>query len=306
MGCRRRFHRSRWLLALGSVLIAAWVLNVSRPGRQAEGCPEGCATADTRQAGPLRVLSLNVLHGFPRFEHLARRLDLIAAEIGRQDADIVCLQEVPWHWGSAARALARQTGLNHLYLRANGNRWALLFEEGEAILSRFPLRDAAAVELAPQAGFFEHRVALAATAVTPWGEVRVFVSHLTAGNPVANRDQVASLADLVAGDTIRPALVAGDFNAREDTPQIQALDWVDAYRVVHPGEEGPTCCIGDLTAGPGELLEKRIDYLFLIPGAGPAEVVSSRRVFEAPFREGDGWLWASDHVGLMAEIDMEP
>jgi endonuclease/exonuclease/phosphatase family metal-dependent hydrolase len=251
-------------------------------------------------------MSLNVLHGFPRFAHLPRRLDLVAAEIRRQDADIVCLQEVPWHWGSAARTLAQQTGLNYLYLRANGNRWALLFEEGEVILSRFPLQDAAAVELTPRAGFFEHRVALAATAITPWGEVRVFTSHLTTGDPSLNRGQAADLVALVANDAVRPALVAGDFNAREDTPQIQALDWIDTYRTAHPGDEGRTCCIGDLTAGPGEPLEKRIDYLFLVPDAKPAEVVSSRRVFDTPFQEKDGWLWASDHVGLMAEIDLAP
>jgi endonuclease/exonuclease/phosphatase family metal-dependent hydrolase len=251
-------------------------------------------------------MSLNVLHGFPLFAHLPGRLDLVAAEIRRQDPDIVCLQEVPWHLGSAARTLARRTGLNYLYLRANGNRRALLFEEGEVILSRFPLRDAAAVELMPRAGFFEHRVALAATAITPWGEVRVYVSHLTAGDPEINRGQAASLAALVAGDPIRPALVAGDFNAREETPQIQALDWIDAYRTAHPRDEGPTCCIKDLTAGPGEALEKRIDYVFLIPGADGAEVVSGRRVFDEPYRQGDGWLWASDHAGLMAEIDLAP
>jgi len=74
-------------------------------------------------------MSLNVLHGHPRFEHLARRLDLIAAEIRRQDADIVCLQEVPWtrQLGGGAEYLAQRTGLNYLYLRANGNRWAILF-----------------------------------------------------------------------------------------------------------------------------------------------------------------------------------
>ena len=132
----RRPRRWRYLLLVIPLLAVGWVLSASRPGSHAEGCPDGCATAEPRRQGPLRVLSLNVLHDFPRFERLSERLDLIAAEILRQDADVVCLQEVPWHWGSAARALAERTGLNYLYLRANGNRWALLFEEGEALLSR--------------------------------------------------------------------------------------------------------------------------------------------------------------------------
>jgi len=256
-----------------------------------------------------------VLHDFPRFERLSERLDLIAAEIRRQDADVVFLQEVPWHWGSAARTLAEQTGMNYLYLRANGNRWALLFEEGEALLSRYPLRDAVSVELEPRPGPFEHRVVLGATAATPWGDVRVYVTHLTNGDSAINQGQAADLAPFVERSGGGPALVAGDFNATEDEPQIQALGWIDTYRAANPADPGWTCCVDDLSAGPGEPLEERIDYLFLVPAQGsiapagriPAmEVVASQRVLDQPARSGDGWLWASDHVGLLTTLAVEP
>ncbi|MCL7454367.1 MAG: endonuclease/exonuclease/phosphatase family protein [Anaerolineae bacterium] len=299
-------RRYRWLIVLGLVLIAAWVLNVSRPGRRPEGCPTGCATATVRLDGPLRVMSLNMLHGFPRFEHLEQRLDIIAAEIRRQDPDLVLLQEVPWHRGNAAQWLAEQVGLNYLYLRANGNRWALLFEEGEVILSRFPLLDATWAELAPRAGFFEHRVVLGATAVTPWGDLPVFTTHLTHGDAGTNRHQAAALKAFVDGAGNGLALVGGDFNAVEGSPQIQSLRWVDTYRRAHPGEEGFTCCVDDLGAGPAELLEKRIDYLFLVPGSGPAKVVASQRILDQPLEVEPGWLWASDHAGLLTEISLEP
>jgi endonuclease/exonuclease/phosphatase family metal-dependent hydrolase len=117
----------------------------------------------------LRVLALNVLHGFPRFERLDPRLAMIADEIRRQEVDLACLQEVPWtlRQESAAEYLARETGMNYLYLWANGNRWAILSEEGAAILSRYPLRDVTFQELRPRAALFEHRVLLKATAVTP-------------------------------------------------------------------------------------------------------------------------------------------
>jgi len=271
-----------------------------------------------------RVMSLNVLHGFPRFQHLSERLDRIAEEIRAQEADIVCLQEVPWtpHLGNGARYLAERTGLNYQYLRANGNRWAILFEEGEAILSRYPLRDATFIELEPRAGFFEHRVVLEATAVTPWGNVRFFVTHLTAcpeqsrrnGAPEVNRAQAASLMAFVAAPDGEPAIVAGDFNATEDTVQVQALTrrWVDTYRAAHPNDndndnnEGHTCCADEPSAGPAETLEKRIDYVFLVPGmARSAGVVSSQRVLDRPFRTPDGWLWASDHAGLLTVIQLE-
>jgi len=297
-------------LLLGGLLLTVWVLSASRPGSRAEGCPAGCSTAGQRTDGPLRVMSLNVLHGFPRFEHLSRRLDLIAAEIRRQDADIVCLQEVPWtlRLGSGAKYLASRTGFNYLTLRANGNRRAILFEEGEVILSRYPLRDSAVVELRPAPGLFEHRVALHATAVTPWGDLRIFATHLTAGNPGLNLGQAAALQSFVAATGGGPAIVAGDFNAADDSSQIQALNgvWIDTYRAANPGDPGLTCCIDNLTA-ESEPLEERIDYLFLVPGpGGQARVLASRKVFDQPAWVGDGWQWASDHIGLLTTIELGP
>ena len=295
------------LVAFG-LLAGVWVVNVSRAGTKVEGCPADCATAGERQAGPLRVMSLNMLHGFPRFERLARRLDTIAEEIRRQDADIVCLQEVPWtpHLGSGARYLAERTGLNYLYLRANGNRHALLFEEGEAILSRYPLHGATFVELQPQAGFFEHRVVLRAVSATPWGDMPVFVTHLTHGDPVVNQGQAATLIAFVEsfGDDL--SLVAGDFNAMADSPQIEAIAgrWLDAFAAASPADPGFTCCVDDLSAGPGEPLEKRIDYLFLVHGRAE-QVVSSRLAFDRPARDGDRWLRASDHIGLLVTLALE-
>jgi endonuclease/exonuclease/phosphatase family metal-dependent hydrolase len=257
------------------------------------------------------VLSLNILHGFPRFKYLDRRLDLIVTEIGRLDADIVCLQEVPWAptTGNAAQYLARRTGQNHVYVRANGNRWAILFEEGEAILSRYPLRDPAVIELEPQASTFEHRVALRATADTPWGPISIVVTHLTHGDIQVNQGQVAALASFVGSARSYPTLVAGDLNATPNTPQIEALalDWIDTYQTARPESPGPTCCLDNLHQEPPGLLEKRIDYVFLAPGPGQdLRIVDSQRVLTQPFPLAGGWLWASDHVGLLTTLEREP
>ena len=294
-----------------ALLLVVWVLNASRVGSRPQGCPQGCSTAASRNDSRLRVMSLNVLHGYPRFERLPERLDLIAAEIRRQKADLVCLQEVPWtaSLGSGAGYLARRTGLNYLYLRANGNRRAIFFEEGEAILSRYPLTNPTFVELEPRAGRFEHRVALHTTVVTPWGDIEVFVTHLTNGDPEINRGQLASLVAFVAATDSEPAIVAGDFNAQEDSPQIQALPshWIDTYRALVPEGEGFTCCIDDLKQGPTEPLEERIDYIFLIPGLEQqVRVLDSRRVLDRAFPVDGGWQWASDHVGLLTVVQMSP
>jgi endonuclease/exonuclease/phosphatase family metal-dependent hydrolase len=302
-------HRYRFLLlalTLGLALLG-WVALASRPGAQARGCPQGCASPRPRRPGPLRVMSLNMLHGFPRFARLPQRLDLIVSEIRRQDPDIVCLQEVPWtlSLGSVADHLAQRTGLNHLYLRANGNRWAILFEEGEAILSRYPLRDPARRELEPQAGFFEHRVTLRAIADTPSGPLSIVVTHLTHGDDGVNRAQAEALYAFVDGTVPPPAVVAGDLNATPTSPQIRALAgaWLDTFDA-HPA---PTCCIDDLAQPSASPLHQRIDYLFLVPGSPPRlRLLTSRRILDAPAPLDGGWQWASDHVGLLAEIELSP
>ena len=308
-GLARSLRRYGWLFPAAALLLACWILNVSRPGNRVEGCPEGCVTANPRRDGPLRVMSINMLHGFPRFHHLPERLAVIAGEIERLDADIVCLQEVPWAppVGSAARYLADRTGLNHAYLRANGNRWAILFEEGEAILSRYPLQEVTFMELRPRAGFFEHRMVLEVTVATPWGDVTVFVTHLTNGDPEVNRAQADSLITFVNSGVHDLAIIAGDFNATEDSPQIQFITQraADIYRLANPQSEGLTCCVGDLTSGTTEPLEKRIDYLFLL--ADPQQevrVADCQVVLDHPFRTAGGWLWASDHAGIFTSLTM--
>jgi endonuclease/exonuclease/phosphatase family metal-dependent hydrolase len=251
-------------------------------------------------------MTLNVLHGYPRFERLRPRLDRIADEIRRHQVDVACLQEVPWtpRHGSAARYLARQTGMNHVYLRANGNRWTIFFEEGEAILSRFPLRDVAFQELRPRAALFEHRVVLRATALTPQGELTLFVAHLTHGDPAINREQFASLKAYVEQTQTGPSIVAGDLNATQDVLRNIAGGWTDTYRFANPQQQGNTCCIQDLAARSDHTLTKRIDYLYLASGQEELDIVDSRRIFDRPVQLDEGWLWASDHVGVLTTLSL--
>jgi endonuclease/exonuclease/phosphatase family metal-dependent hydrolase len=299
-----------WLLAVAALfLLTFWVVNASKVG-PLQGCPQGCMVSSEIQGNTLRVISMNILHGFPFFRDIRERMGMVADEIQRQDADIVLLQEVPWTLmtGSVAEFLADRTGMNYAYLPANGNRWAILFSEGEAILSKYALKDVTYIELHPKAGPFQHRVALQASVATPWGDLRLVSTHLTNGKAEINQKQAASLESFVAGDGKRSAIVAGDFNAREDSPQIQELSghWVDVYRKFHPEEVGNTCCIDDLHGAPGEPLEERIDYVFLAPGELNIRILGIQRILEQPVRTTDGWQWASDHLGLLATLELGP
>lgn len=288
-------------IGLALVIVGVWVANASTVGRP-EGCLAGCGPSQSRAPGPLRLVSLNVLHAFPTFERLAERLDLIAREIRLTDADLVLLQEVPWTpWiGSGIERLAAATGLNHVYLRANGNRYAIGFEEGSAILSRFALLDSAWVELEPRAGPFEHRIALAATADTESGPLRLVVTHLAGSSAAVNAGQAASLAAWLA-DQGGPMVIGGDFNASPNSETYAALppSWTDAHRAVHPADPAPTCCVDDLTGAPGPGMERRVDYLFVAGGLRP---VRAGLFLAEPVAVGDGWLRASDHAGLLVEL----
>lgn len=292
-----------WPYLLVFVLLALWMSQASHPGRRVQGCFDECATSHTQTASQVRVISFNMLHGFPSFDHLSQRLDLIAAEITQQEADIVLLQEVPWTFKarSAARSLSDKTGMNYAYIRANGNRWAIGFEEGEAILSRFPILETGFVELLPKAGIFEHRVALQVALDTPMGEMKAYSTHLTNGDPLINRGQAAALSTYVQSDGF--AILAGDFNARSPSPQIEILQshWVDAFT----STPGSTCCVDNLTLRD-QTASKRIDYLFLSPALADLGRVAGRLVFDQPYPRDSGWLWASDHFGLMVTIDAVP
>ena len=300
--------RYGWIFLFIVVLLVLFLLNVSIPGRGVEGCLDGCAKANEQESGVLRIVSLNMLHGFPRFERLNTRLDVLLKQVQQLDADIILLQEVPWNrqMQSVAGYLSERLGMNYLYYRANGNRQAISFEEGEAILSRYPLKSPLFIELNPQAGFFEHRVVLQADVETPRGDIRLFVTHLTNGKPEINRQQVDSLLEHVqaSGDMLK--IIAGDFNAGQDSSQIALLSrlWVDVFREANPDEAGFTCCIDDLNNDPSEPLERRIDYIFMVAGENtPVNLIDARLAFDKPEPVEGGWQWVSDHVGMVVTFE---
>ncbi len=308
-------YTAGWLALILLLAAAIWFANVSKPGSEPVVCFEACSRSNASpkpgQTVSIKVLSLNVLHGYPDFTHLEKRMRLLSQEIGRLNADIVLLQEVPWtnEHGQTAQLLAAQNDLNAVYLRANGNRAQIGFEEGVAILSRYPMQNLNFTELEPSAGFFENRVALHATAVTPLGNIDLFVTHLTDGDAAVNAAQTESLLAFVRRTAAFPAIVAGDFNAVEDSPQILLLtgEWQDSFRLAHPDDPGKSCCLPDLAHASAQDFHRRVDYLFTVPGASQIiQTLAIQQIFNEPLATANGRLWVSDHAGLLATITIEP
>jgi endonuclease/exonuclease/phosphatase family metal-dependent hydrolase len=97
-------------------------------------------------------------------------------------------------------------------------------------------------------------------------------------------------------------VIGGDFNSPPESPQIQVFQdrWQDACGEFHPDVAGFTCCTDDLT-DESEPHDLWIDYLFFVGQSGINEI-SGQRVFAQPFETETGWLWASDHIGVMATL----
>jgi endonuclease/exonuclease/phosphatase family metal-dependent hydrolase len=306
LGVNVRFFRVGRLLLVICFLLIWGLMNVSKPGQQVHGCLQDCAVSAESNGRTLNILSLNILHDYPAMTALPERLDLIATQINDLAVDIALLQEVPnsHKYGDSAAYLAELTGMNHAYFRANGNRRLVGFEEGVVILSRYPLDDVSFVELEPQAGFFENRVVLRATAVTPAGELDLYVTHLTNGDTAVNLAQAESLLEFVTQTRQHTAVIAGDLNARPESSQIKMLssNWIDAYRTAHPNEAIVTCCIDEIRSSQMDMLEQQLDYIFLAPAQAKTMLEDTHLVMERPFSTPDGPLWASDHVGLLVTL----
>jgi endonuclease/exonuclease/phosphatase family metal-dependent hydrolase len=169
----------------------------------------------------LRLVDLNVLHGYPEFtDHEERFADTTAA-LRALAPDILVLQEA-WstaEHGNMAERLAEALGLHHVYARANGSQRLIGFEEGAAILSRFPLKSAHRLVLPPRQPWWENRIALVAELDLGGETLTVVGAHLTCHGDEANEAQAQSLVQRLP--TRGLVLVAGDLNADSDSGAVR-------------------------------------------------------------------------------------
>jgi hypothetical protein len=77
------------------ILIGIWILNVSQVG-PLESEFNSYTRSPPEAESSFQLMNLNMLHGFPGFERLSERLDLLVDQINQISPDVVTLQEVPW------------------------------------------------------------------------------------------------------------------------------------------------------------------------------------------------------------------
>jgi endonuclease/exonuclease/phosphatase family metal-dependent hydrolase len=210
---------------------------------------------------PVRVLSYNLHFGFD-VEGWSR-LEATAAAIEASGAEVVGLQEVSRGWyinGSTDMLSWLQRRLRMPYVVFGGASDAIW---GNAILSRYPIRDSGVVPL-PRAGVPLRRNFIWALVDLGGGQtLRVIATHLhQVEGPAGAPARLAQVPRLLAGWARSPAtVVLGDFNATPGSREVAMLRTAglrDAWSAAGspPAEE--------LTYASNRPYE-RIDYLWLSP-----------------------------------------
>lgn len=190
----------------------------------------------------ITVASANLWHDWPRQHQWAARLEAVAQLVDAESIDILLLQEVSRTRRLKADAwLGERLGMSVAYARASGIR-GIGFEEGVAVLSRFPLGRIHARRLSRGHNPLIRRVALGAEVELPDGPVLAVTTHLGLRSG-PNARQLSALREWVAaisGGEV--AIIGGDFNAREDVAEmILTRDaWTDTFRRAHPGSSSST------------------------------------------------------------------
>jgi endonuclease/exonuclease/phosphatase family metal-dependent hydrolase len=271
----------------------------------------------------MRVATLNL---WGAREPLARRLEVAAAGLGALAPDVVLLQEV-----RVADALPNTAGQMAALL---GAEWAFVYapsviggpgtfgpgtpagEEGLAVLARHPILDHGDREL-PEARPDERRIVLSALVDLGAAKVWCHTTHLhwRLGDGVAREKQVVAADEAARAPPSDLHILAGDFNAAPDCDEIRflcgrtTLDgrravWQDAFARARPGEPGVTWSRRNANLAGFAWLEaeRRIDYIFVSPErrSGLGRVRDARVILDAPAADG---VWASDHFGVVADVD---
>lgn len=200
-----------------AVLIAAGLATVGPLVTVRELLPSSPA------AQGLRLAAWNVRMGHG-MDGTSRPRD-VAQLLRDERADVVLLSEVDRGWllnggQEHLSILARLLGYEHAFGPAGDQVW------GEAVLSRWPIRDVSSVRL-PAHDSLTGAQALAVTVETPQGPVRVVATHI---QPDATGDdpalpQARDLADILLQQRTAglPLVVAGDLNLEPGGPAWDAL-----------------------------------------------------------------------------------
>ena len=255
------------------------------------------ATPETAPAPEFSLVTFNLYHD--RDDWPRRRVQVVD-EFRRLQPDAIVLQEVLQHESLPNQAawLARELGYQWRFVTTDPPSHKRRY--GMALLTRHPLIEEGETLLHP---LEDHRTAGFVRLLVDGRPLNLYFTHLywAPDGAAIRAQQVADLlayVEATAGDA--PSVLAGDFNAEADAPELAALQagWEDAWRRLHPHADA----MASSTLNPAYFsVPARVDHVFL-PG-GRAQPLEARLLFAEPDAQG---VWASDHRGVYVRLRLEP
>lgn len=261
----------------------------------------------------LRVATVNILNDLSRW---SERRSLLSRGLADLALDLIALQEVTDPLGSStAHWLAGELGGYEVFVCPKSG-WGRN-REGVAVLSRLPVEGHEVLDLRSQQRTSQ------LVRVRAGGRPVVFVNGHFFWPPVANTASVRQVERLLAwiGDVApsTPAIACGDFNATPGSRAITLMKktFASAHEAAHGCEPEFTCPTplvcggrvrGPVTRGllrlftnvPGKPWQGTLDYVFVSPGV---RVLGCGVILDSP-SPGDPTLYASDHLGLAATLEV--
>jgi endonuclease/exonuclease/phosphatase family metal-dependent hydrolase len=261
----------------------------------------------------LRVATVNVLNDLSRW---AGRRALLADGLAALGLDVIALQEVTDPLGaSTAHWLAAALGGYSVHVCPKGG-WERR-REGIALLSRLAVERHETIDLGGQ------RRTAQLVSVRVGGRPVVAANAHLCWPPGVHGPRVRQVGRLLAWlASIAPgaaAVVCGDFNATPGSRAVTLMKrtFTSAHEAGHGREPEFTCPTplaggarlrGAVTRGvlrlftnrPGASWRGTLDYIFAGPGL---RVVDCRTFLDQP-APGDPTLYASDHLGLAATLEV--
>jgi endonuclease/exonuclease/phosphatase family metal-dependent hydrolase len=254
--------------------------------------------------GTITVATLNLQNRQNRW--LDRR-ELVVAELQDTQPDLLSLQEVyrpidqgRWLRNQVNSRLSGKSDEPYQIVQKRRHHLIKGYLEGIAILSRLPILAHDHVNLG-----FKGQVALRANVELPDRDVLDFVAaHL---HPVSvDREARSEQSLILTGwlnnhNPVPKRVIAGDFNEIPTGPAIRLMK--QSYRSAFEEHQGydpiatfPTAMVTDSDGWSGCL-----DYIFI---SQAVDSVKSARLFCNNPALDDPYLYPSDHVGLLVELEV--
>ena len=240
----------------------------------------------------LKVVTLNLYHDKDEWP---KRRTQIVEEFKRLRPDAIALQEVLQHGDLTNQAEWLATQLDYQWHFVSTDPADQARRYGNAILTRHPISKRGQKPLRP---LDDSRTAAFVRINVEGRLLNIYATHLhwTDQGGAIRTQQIADLMEYIAATSENmPSLVAGDFNATAESPELAALSegFVDTYGLLHPQAD----VTSRSTLNLKYFAPKRIDHVFFQRNAFTP--VGATILFNQPDAQG---VWASDHFGMLAEL----